>query len=264
MELEALQSIYADDFKKLNDEPHEFEITLIPNTDGKNNHVSIALHVVYTPRYPQEVPTITLKPLTGGITPEQIKEVTQKLDAEAKENLDVVMVLTLAQTAKEWLEGLNDAKLKAIQDQRDEEERQEKLKQIKTIDIEDVKQERVVIIGTPVTKENFLEWRTKFEAETKKRKAGEGELRLTGRQIFASDPAFIDDAVTLKAIAALKAKNANYLEDDADESTIVVEEDPSKRLALSSSQGEGDVAVDADLFVADEAEELPEFSDEED
>ena len=68
------------------------------------------------------------------------------------------------------------------------------------------------------------------------------------------DPAYIDDQMTLKALAALKASNASYLDDDLDdEDGEIIDEGPPQH----------DVKVDTSLFVAGEEEDLPEFSDEE-
>ena len=137
----------------------------------------------------------------------------------------------------------------------------------------------MVINGTPVTKENFTAWRAKFEAEQKEKNKKTEEFRLTGnlhplppflltwegtnptslvtltgKQIFKLDPAYIDDQMTLKALAALKASNASYLDDDLDdEDGEIIDEGPPQH----------DVKVDTSLFVAGEEEDLPEFSDEE-
>jgi len=164
MEIEALQSIYAEDFKVLGLAPHQFEITLVPNSDGKDNHVSITLHVTYTPTYPQEVPIIEVKPLKG-VGESQCTTLKEKLEEEAAQNLEVVMILTLAQSAKEWLESLNDKKVRELKQEQAAREKAEKESKIVKINLDDVKPEKVVINGTPVTKENFSAWRLKFEAE---------------------------------------------------------------------------------------------------
>jgi len=54
MELEALEAIFMDDFKLLDGaDPPGFELTLVPEAGGDENHVSVVLHVRFPPAYPE-------------------------------------------------------------------------------------------------------------------------------------------------------------------------------------------------------------------
>ena len=79
MEIQALEAIYMDDFKRLEEEDSAaaFEVTLVPETgaDEDTNHVSIAMKIVYTPTYPEAAPTISVRPVRrGGLTDEAVAE----------------------------------------------------------------------------------------------------------------------------------------------------------------------------------------------
>ncbi|KAL6073560.1 RWD domain-containing protein [Balamuthia mandrillaris] len=231
MELEALEAIYPEEFKKLGDSPHRFEITLVPNLSGTNNHVSIALTFTYTPTYPQEVPLLEIKPLEG-VNEEDCEQLKQQLQTEAEANVGMAMVLLLAQNAKDWLDELNDKQLQRLKDKEKEEERKKKEKEI--ITLTDLEAEPVKIIGTPVTPETFFAWRDKFEAEMREqqKKQRMGALSgQTGLQLFQmADPSTEEIKQMLEG----------------------AEDDEGADLA---------VAVEKELFIA--GDDIPEFSDDE-
>ena len=107
-ELEALEAIYGDDFKKLDDSPPTFEVTLVPEAGAGEdvNHVSVALKVVYTPTYPEAPPELELRAVRrGGLTDEGLVECLQLVrDAASSDDvLGMAMVYTLAEKCIEWL-----------------------------------------------------------------------------------------------------------------------------------------------------------------
>ena len=66
MEVEALEAIYMDDFKRLEDGAGAlaaFEVTIVPEqgADDDVNHVSIAMHVAYTETYPEAAPELRVR-----------------------------------------------------------------------------------------------------------------------------------------------------------------------------------------------------------
>ena len=108
MELQALEAIYAGDFKQVGDAAGDFEITLVPEAgaDEETNHVSIALHVTYTPTYPETAPTLGVRPVRmGGLTDPLLDECAALLReaAESEECLGTAMVYALVEKATEWL-----------------------------------------------------------------------------------------------------------------------------------------------------------------
>lgn len=112
MELEALEAIYMDDYKKL-DAPTAggtatFEVTLVPEAgaDEDVNHVSVAMQVAYTPTYPEAPPELKVRAVRrGGLTDELLSELEAQLReaAASEELLGMPMVYALAEKAQEWL-----------------------------------------------------------------------------------------------------------------------------------------------------------------
>ena len=108
MEVQALEAIYGDDYKKLDDPPNSFEVTLVPEAgaDEDVNHVSIALRITYTPTYPEAAPELSVRPVRrGGLTDDGLAE-CEKLLREAavsEEVLGTAMVYVLAEKCIEWL-----------------------------------------------------------------------------------------------------------------------------------------------------------------
>ena len=76
MEVEALESIYMDDFKKVGDAPLKMEIHLTPGEE--ENHVAIFLDVVAPPEYPEVQPEITVR-VDKGLAPKHVEEISKLL-----------------------------------------------------------------------------------------------------------------------------------------------------------------------------------------
>ena len=87
MELEALEAIYMEEFERLDGDGPAFRLTLVPETGADDNHVSIALRVTYTPRYPEEPPQLAVS-VVRGLTDEQAAQCQALLvEAAAGEEL---------------------------------------------------------------------------------------------------------------------------------------------------------------------------------
>jgi hypothetical protein len=186
MEIEALQATYMDDITILNTSPHQFEIKLEPNPGGADNNVIISLNITFPPRYPQEVPQIVITPIKG-LKDSDCEGLQKILHAEAEQNLGMMMILILAQTAKDWVASKNDvvmAKAKEIEQARlakeidDQEGVRKALSELR---------ERKIAAGTPVTPATFAEWKAKFDAEMAALHAKPKDEKLTGRQLFELD-----------------------------------------------------------------------------
>lgn len=198
MEIEALQAILMDDFKEidpsesgLNTSNRCFQITLSPQEDEADEAttipVQLALIFSHTEKYPDEPPHLNLKSLRG-IQYEDLRNLKEKLEQEASENLGMAMVYTLVTSAQEWLSERfgQDANV-----ENSEEEETEK---------DDI----IVPHGEPVTVETFLAWRERFEAELALERAklmpesaltAPKEKKLSGRQWFESGRAVAKGAV---------------------------------------------------------------------
>jgi hypothetical protein len=106
METQALEAIYGDEYKKCDD--GGFDVTLVPESGAGEdvNHISVALHVAYTPTYPEAAPELSVKIVRrGGLTDEMVGECEQLLReaAGSEELLGTAMVYALADKCIEWL-----------------------------------------------------------------------------------------------------------------------------------------------------------------
>ncbi|KAH0873119.1 hypothetical protein HID58_070481 [Brassica napus] len=104
MEIEALESILADDFKEihssesgLNTSNRCFQITVTPHDDDDLEESSIPPE-----NYPDEVPLLDVKSIRG-IHVSDLTILKEKLEQEAAENLGMAMMYTLVSSAKDWL-----------------------------------------------------------------------------------------------------------------------------------------------------------------
>jgi hypothetical protein len=114
MELEALESIYMDDFKLLTGEgvaPASLQLRLVPVQGGADreeggNYVAALLKIDYTPMYPEEVPNTRVES-EFGLNATQLEELCDVACAAAEENVGEVMVYSIAEAVVEWLQQNN-------------------------------------------------------------------------------------------------------------------------------------------------------------
>ncbi|CAN8321480.1 unnamed protein product [Cochlearia groenlandica] len=189
MEIEALESILADEFKEihssesgLNTSNRCFQITVTPQDDDLEESsippVQLGLVFSHTENYPDEAPLLDVKSIRG-IHVTDLTILKEKLEEEATENLGMAMMYTLVSSAKDWLsenygqeDGADFAEEVAAKED-----------------------EVIVPHGEPVTLETFLAWRERYEAELALERAKlmpesalttNKEKKLTGRQWFES------------------------------------------------------------------------------
>jgi len=112
MELEAIEAIYGDDYKKLEENTSggiaTFEVTLVPEAgaDEDVNHVSVAMRVAFTATYPEAPPELSVRVVRrGAIMDEMVGEFEKELReaATSEELLGQPMVYALAEKVQEWL-----------------------------------------------------------------------------------------------------------------------------------------------------------------
>ncbi|XP_061430910.1 RWD domain-containing protein 1 [Lethenteron reissneri] len=182
-ELEALESIYPDCFSVLTVAPPAFTITLTSDIgDDSNQDVQVTLKFTYVEKYPDEPP---LFEVVGqeNLMDEDVADITRLLEEQATENLGMAMIFTFASAVQERLNELVD-QMKVVKEedlQRQQREAEEA--------------EKVTFHGTPVTIENFLSWKAKFDQERlemrKKKQLREeeqiGKSKLSGKQLFETD-----------------------------------------------------------------------------
>ncbi|KAI7883358.1 RWD-domain-containing protein [Lichtheimia hyalospora FSU 10163] len=221
-ELEALQSIYPEEFQEIGD--NEFTIAIYPDDLELENSCSLSLRVKYTPQYPDELPEFGIDVLEGKISSDQKQQIMDALKASAEDSLGMVMVFTLASLAKEELNQILDDTLRMREAAEAERIRREE------------EAENAKFRGTKVTWERFQEWKIKFdqeiaEQEKEERAARAKELKnkLTGRQLFEQD-------------TTLALSDSKYM-DEGDESVDTSKYDRSERQYEDEDEDDKDDAV---------------------
>ncbi|KAJ1722978.1 rwd domain-containing protein [Coemansia erecta] len=242
-EIDILQSIYPTEFVQESTDPCRFSLTIAVDDVDDIRPCTLQLTVEYTPTYPDELPVFEVAladegndaPLTdidAELADADIDYLTQKTRETGEESLGMAMVFAMASSLKEVaIERLlkKTADLKRIKDQRIQKE---------------IEAEQAKFIGTPVTRESFMEWKARFEAEMVDvaRLAAEAEERQGARRAAA---------------AAAGSLAAGAKKDSRLTGRQLFEQD--KSLAMSDSRfiTDGDVSVDASLFAKKEEEIQP-------
>jgi hypothetical protein len=223
-EMEALEAIYPGELLVLSTEPYaSFELTVSSQTTREDiETASCTLQFTYTPRYPDEPPTMDVKEVVN-IDDEYSSEILDLMKQLASENLGMVMVFIIYSTVQE--------KLNEIVERIADSEQQEKLRKEKIIE----EAERKKFEGTRVTIETFLVWQTKFDAEMaelKRQKVKEetGTKKLTGYELFMLSDAMDDSDVKFLEEAGEVVEVDESLFEDIDELNLDQNDEELERI----------------------------------
>ncbi|KAI7903723.1 ubiquitin-conjugating enzyme/RWD-like protein [Cokeromyces recurvatus] len=219
-ELEALASIYPDEFEAISDK--EFRIAVYPEEQDEENPRGLSLHVTYTPNYPEELPEYEIETIQGDIPDNYYKKIKEAVKTAAEDSIGMAMIFGMVMCMKEELDNIKlDAKRIEEEIANEKRRKEEEAEQAK-------------FHGTKVTIESFMEWKKKFDAEMfekdealKAQKAKELKGKLTGRQLFEQD----------RSLALSDAKYMDEGDDSVDVSQFEKEERPG---ALDENQNEDD------------------------
>lgn len=191
-EVEALESIYPEEFELLSAEPHHKFTILVKSSNyvGTTEEdedepeepepgACLTLCFEYTPKYPDDPPLMEIEE-PDNVEEEDLPALRSLLEEQFEECAGMAMVFTLVSAAQEWLNTFVEDRV------RKEEEEVERKKE------EQEERERKVFEGTRVSVETFMTWKAKFDAEMSALKGtkegeGEGKKRLTGRELFVAD-----------------------------------------------------------------------------
>ncbi|KAJ3010783.1 RWD domain-containing protein 1 [Thoreauomyces humboldtii] len=247
-ELEALLSIFPDEFSMINEgPPAEFQLLVVPDpdilsdADGNSIPVTFSLQITYTDTYPDTPPEVILVDVDGLLESEE-KELLAALDGVAEESIGMAMGFALASAAKDTAESLLTA--------RAEKEAAETAARIEREEEAD----RQRHAGTRVTPESFAAWSAAFLAEiTAIIRSGKSDA-LTPAQRAAAAVAGLLDPVRGTAV---KGKQATLT------GRQLFEKDRSLAQSDLAHHEEGDVAVDAELFEGMDDLDLEEEDEEE-
>lgn len=219
-ELEALESIYADSFTVLSASPASFSITVSSEAEEEEENVVLSLKFTYVGRYPDEAPLYEILS-QENLDDSDTSGVLALLHEQAQENLGMVMIFTLVSAVQD--------KLNEIVDQIKTRREEEKL----IMEKEAEEAEKVRFHGTPVTIENFLSWKAKFDVELleirrKKQKEEEqsGKSKLTGKQLFETDHNLDTSDIKFLEEAGNSVEVDESLFQDLDDLELDDEDDP--------------------------------------
>ena len=273
-EVEALESIYMEDFVKLSDEPPlRYAIGLVPNpgeADGEN-HVRVTLECTIPAAYPNVGPEMRVA-VDKGLSPKQADELLALANAQADENVGMPMMFTVGEALKEWLvehnrPGQGDGSMYADMMRRMEEDKRKKAAQeaaeskpaargggddgegggsTRTAEEEEAEEKRRLerlATGTPVNAETFAEWWAKFSAERQAEQAACDPGAAASSAAAMQRPSGKDIFLSGKAVEAPEVDEA--------------EED-----AAAAAEGEAgvDAPFDTELFEGDD-EDLDDLDD---
>lgn len=199
-ELEALEAIYSDELQVVSTQPHCFDVSVKCDNEGSRDDykiaISLTLRFTFVDKYPDEAPIVEIEECSEEMDEERIQRLLDHLKEEADENLGMVMAFTLVSAAQEMVLQFVDDIKKEIEDKKEQEYLEQKR-------LDDLKYK-----GTPVTLENFLAWKIRFDEEMKL--AGKSIIddtvklskKLTGKLLFerddsmnVSDVQFLDTGV---------------------------------------------------------------------
>ncbi|GES73061.1 RWD-domain-containing protein [Rhizophagus clarus] len=192
-ELEVLKSIYPDEFEEISE--GEFRIRLEPEEQDSITPLTLALHIKYTPTYPEEVPEISIETIDGSIDTDEHEKLYSGLMNVAQDSLGMAMVFTLSSLLKDLLTSF-------VVEREEKRKKEEEDKIKKQIEAEQAKFQ-----GTKVTIASFLEWKENFEKELEEKEKATKSLAIikkeeakkskpTGRQLFEQDESLAKSDMT--------------------------------------------------------------------
>jgi len=248
-EMEALESIFVEDYKCINDVASghpEFEISLWPEEGGEDesdNFVGAVLNCAYPPTYPEVVPRIKIRALKGLSAPE-VEQLLTVANNAARDEVGCPGLFAITEEIKEWLREHNEDKgdgsafaqmqlrAKRAADQKAKEQRAreeaERAEAAASISAADIKKQQE---GTALTVERFNKWNETFLAEVRAaRGLNKTTKKQTGREIFE------------KAQLASSTAGLKILQDEHDSAAAAA-------TAAAPSIGDIPAVVDESLFL---------------
>lgn len=142
------------------------------------NHVGITLQIFYPETYPDVAPEINVFNLKN-LNNQLCNELKEKLESLAQDYIGSQMVYNLATAAQEWLLERNDERTEEKKQGNEEQEEINTMSSYEKMMLEKQREQQELQKlnrytldanlgkGTPVTIENFREWKKRFDEERK-------------------------------------------------------------------------------------------------
>eukprot|EP00448_Togula_jolla_P012152 CAMPEP_0170597676 /NCGR_PEP_ID=MMETSP0224-20130122/15833_1 /TAXON_ID=285029 /ORGANISM="Togula jolla, Strain CCCM 725" /LENGTH=258 /DNA_ID=CAMNT_0010922161 /DNA_START=91 /DNA_END=867 /DNA_ORIENTATION=+ len=175
LEIEALQSIFADGTEFCRTSDTEFVIKLVPCPTGEQeNHVGATLSIAYTPEYPDTAPDWDLKDFKGLSEPMQ-KNMKSKVEEVVESSLGMAMVYNMAEVCQDFLKENNHKALSMHEemmkrlggDEAEEEDEDEESEEEEQEEPEwkGLAEKALCEEQDRLTTEAFSEWKIRFDQE---------------------------------------------------------------------------------------------------
>mmetsp|Transcript_37852 Transcript_37852/g.44138 ORF Transcript_37852/g.44138 Transcript_37852/m.44138 type:complete len:268 (-) Transcript_37852:146-949(-) len=198
-EIDVLENIYLDEIEIVRSTaPLKVKVNCRPYLDHSLNSAleqyAVKIDVELPLNYPEEIPVLELDHRIDRLTKQEEERLLQTVRRHADNFKGQQMVFEIVEFIRTFIQdNMVDSKLRPKRIKRKNENEFEYL-------IED-DEELVVNLTkketyTPVTKENFLIWKMKFDAEMKALKKDDGkakEGKLTGRQLFEANKDLVNE-----------------------------------------------------------------------
>ncbi|XP_067671050.1 uncharacterized protein [Haliotis asinina] len=99
-EIEALKSIYGDDFTDITQDPPCFMVRLTTEVELSG---PVWLRITFSTQYPDEVPVIEIPMRSAVLSPTQCDGLARHLMSVAEDSVGMAMVFTLVDEAQQWI-----------------------------------------------------------------------------------------------------------------------------------------------------------------
>lgn len=193
-ELEALEAIFAEEFRVLEQQSTDgarFEIDLV---DDVSETVRFRLVITHTHEYPAQVPVVVVHAIEGLPTSKR-KQLQNHMEKEAKEFAkdNMASAFSLCESAKEWvgIHVVGTVEKDKFADDTDDDGNKGRFETLDATQGEKVEVISSKAMGTPVTVESFEIWQLQFLANVHEMKV-ENKVtknvnnKMSGREFFES------------------------------------------------------------------------------
>lgn len=286
MEAEALEAIFESSFGIISSkQPFRWFIKLVPVDCGgdeeeeeKQNHVAVKLLASIPLEYPDEPPELDIE-VVKGLAEEQRQEILDLAIAEVEANAGMPAIFAVCEAIRTWLEdnnvkGQDDGSMYAQMMRRAKGVEREKVKaeqvfetqkkqnELSQAEVEEMTVRKRRAEGTPCTKENFLAWLDKWDAEmeakaeeakkeTDKETKGKSKEkivdysgRITGFEHFSGQGGLLNlEALEAAADEAGAAEDVDVDDLDVDEELFEDDEDLDDMDFDSDSDSDDEVDI---------------------
>ena len=162
-EVEALQSIYMDEFMMLNDSPVTYELIVLADTADANEEAAIRarLRVEYPAAYPKESPQITPH-VEAPLTIRDLEHIKLLIEDTCRSQLGSPLVYDLCEKIRDFLIVRKTESQSEEQEETKAKDVQKKAENDKLMH-PTVRVTHEVTTFTPVTNETYAKWRAKYD-----------------------------------------------------------------------------------------------------